>query len=199
MQVPKEISEHTDRKVSRRRVFFHKFTTTSFWKDLITNTALYLLLLDLAFVFLYPFLDMVITSIKTQEDLLDITVKWLPNKIFWQNYQIALESLSYTDFLKNSMIVTALATVGHVLSCSFIAYGFARYRFKGKNILFGIVIFSMIVPVQVLIFPLYMMYSRLGWLNTFLPLTVPTFFGFGLRGGLFILSDCPMKLRKLPE
>ncbi len=179
-------SEPVQNNASSRKVLFHKLTTRYFWKDIVVNLALYLLLLDLAFVFLYPFLDMIITSLKTEEDLLDITVQWIPSKIFWQNYKIALDSLSYTSFFKNSVVVTILATVGHVLSCSCIAYGFARYRFKGSGILFGIVVLSMIVPVEVLIFPLYMMYSRLGWLNTFLPLTVPAFFGFGLRGGLFI-------------
>jgi multiple sugar transport system permease protein len=94
--------------------------------------------------------------------------------------------LNYPVYFKNSLIVTVSATIGHILSCSFIGYGFARYNFKGKHVLFSLVILSLIVPVQTIIVPLYITFSNLKWLNTYLPMIVPSFFGYGLRGGLFI-------------
>jgi multiple sugar transport system permease protein len=148
--------------------------------------GIYLVLFDLAFVFLYPFITMIIDAFKSEEDLINSTVTWIPTSLYWQNFQTAFKQLDYVDFFKNSAIVTIVATIGHVISCSFIGYGFARYRFKGKSILFGGVILSMLVPTQVIIFPLYMNYSTWGWIDTYLPLCVPAFLGFGLRGGFYI-------------
>ncbi|MDI6618577.1 MAG: carbohydrate ABC transporter permease [Clostridiales bacterium] len=148
--------------------------------------ALYILLFSIAFVFLYPFLYVFITSLKTYRDINDFTVNWIPRSIKYQNYIFAIRILGYFKYITNSVLLTVIGTLGHLISCSFIGYGFARYKFPGKNILFFIVILSIIVPIQTLIVPLYMAFSNYGWVNTYLPILVPTFFGFGLRGGLFI-------------
>lgn len=155
-------------------------------KGVILRVMIYLVLFDLAFVFLYPFITMIIDALKTESDLINSTVTWIPTSLHWQNFVTAFKQLDYIDFFKNSAIVTILATVGHVISCSFIGYGFARYKFVGKGVLFGGVILSMLVPVQVIIFPLYMTYAGWGWIDTYLPLVVPAFLGFGLRGGFYI-------------
>lgn len=148
--------------------------------------AAYILLLDMAFVFAFPFLYMVITSMKNSKDLYDITINWIPRRIEIRNYILAFRFLSYLHYFKNSFILTVLPTIGHLISCSFIGYGFARYNFKYKNILFSLVIISLIIPVQTIIVPLYMTFTNFKWINTYLPIIVPTFFGYGLRGGLFI-------------
>lgn len=166
----------------------HKAKSARYWGNLIYRIAIYILLLDLAFVFLFPFTYMIINSLKSPEDLMDITVKLIPTSFYWKNYKIAASALNYKEAFKNSAIIVIFATLGHVLSCSFIAYGFARYDFPGKEFLFIFVIFSLIVPIQVLIFPQYIKYSNWNWLNTYYPLIVPTFFGFGLRGGLYIFT-----------
>ncbi len=155
-------------------------------RRIIFRAMYYLLLFDLAFVFLYPFITMIVDSLKTDADLVNITVKWLPSELEFSNYVVAYKQLNYLNYIKNSAIVAIVATIGHVLSCAFVGYGFARYRFPGKSVLFGGVILSMIVPVQVLIFPLYMQYSQWNWLDSYLPLLVPTFFGFGLNGAFFV-------------
>lgn len=152
----------------------------------IYKIALYILLLDLAFVFAYPFLYMIVTALKSPTDLVDITIQWVPKQLFWKNFYNAAVALKYTVGLKNSLFVTILSVIGHLLACSFIAYGFARYKFPGRDILFVVVILTLIVPVQVLIFPMYIQYSKWKLINTYIPIIVPTFFGFGLRGGLFI-------------
>lgn len=163
-----------------------KVTSKWRWTSFIYRVALYLLLLDLAFVFLYPFIYMIITSLKSPQDLLDITVNILPTSFYIQNYRAAFVALNYGSAIKNSIIITLFATIGHIIACSFIAYGFARFKFPGREFFFMIVIFSIIVPIQVLIFPYYIQFSKWGWLNTYLPFIIPTFFGFGLRGGLYI-------------
>lgn len=165
---------------------FRRAKSANRWAELIYRVAVYILLIDLAFVFLYPFIHMIVNSLKSPQDLIDITVKKIPTSFYWKNYKIAFSALNYTVAARNSLFITLFATAGHILACSFIAYGFARFRFPGREFLFTIVMFSMIVPIQVLIIPYYRQFSDWNWLNSYLPLIIPTFFGFGLRGGLYI-------------
>ncbi len=150
------------------------------------RAVFYLLLIGIAFVFLYPFLFMLITSVKSNADLFNPTVMWIPSTLEWSNYTIAFRLMNYLPYLRNSVLVTLLATIGHVLSCSLIGYGFARYSFPLKRTLFVFVVLSIIVPTQSIIIPLYLNYAKFGWINSYLPMIIPAFFGFGLKGGLFI-------------
>lgn len=146
----------------------------------------YLILFDLAYIYIYPFLYMIVTSLKTNADLFDPTVNWIPRSIKLENFVMAFNALSFKQNAINSVLYTVFGTVGHVLSCSLIGYGFARYRFPGKTLLFAIVLTSIIIPVQTLIVPMYLFYANLHLLNSYIPVILPTFFGFGLRGALFI-------------
>lgn len=177
------------RKVSRREslsIYLQNTSGKKLAKKVAVNILLYLVLFDLAFVFIYPFLTMILDAFKSDADLLNSTVKWIPTELTFVNFKLAISELHYLDYLKNSIIIVVVATFGHAAVCSFIGYGFARYNFVGKSALFAGVILSMLVPTQVLIFPLYGMYASAGFLNTYLPLLVPCFFGFGLRGGFYI-------------
>ena len=171
---------------SRPRWSFNSLAAASIYQRIIVRVFYYLVLCSLAFVFLYPFLTMVITSLMSDADLINITVKWIPNEVKWSNYKIAAQQLSYKRYFFNSLLIAGLSTVGHVLSCAFVGYGFARYKFKLSGPLFAVVILSMLVPVQTIIFPLYIQYSKMGWLDSYKPLIVPTFFGYGLNGAFFI-------------
>ena len=159
-----------------------------FFRDGILRIAFYFLLATLSFVFLYPFIKMITQSLMTDEDLINITVKWIPSEMTWNNYAIAFRKLQFGTYFWNSFKVALIGTIGHVFSCAMTGYAFARYKFRFKGVLFGLVILSMIVPVQTIIIPQYMQYSNWGWINSpyYLPLLVPTFFGFGLSGGFFI-------------
>jgi multiple sugar transport system permease protein len=165
-----------------RKALSHK----SRYKAYILKFFMYVLLLNFAFVFLYPYIVMLVTSVKTYTDLNDITINWIPRTIKIENYLLAFNIMDYMKYFKNTVFVVSVATMGHVLSCSFIGYGLARYQFTGKKVLFLIVIIALIVPVQTIIVPLYMIYANLKWLNTYMPILVPTFFGYGLKGALFI-------------
>lgn len=171
---------------NRIKAFKQKIMSPARIKNGIFKLFVYLLLINLAFVFLYPFMYMIVTAFKSNVDLNDITVNWIPKTIKFENFILAKELIKYNVYVWNSLFITAFATLGHILACSFIGYGFARYNFPFKNILFFLVIISFIVPVQTIIVPLYMSYKNFGWLDTYLPLIVPTFFGFGLKGALFI-------------
>ncbi len=155
-------------------------------RDGVLRVGFYFLLATLSFVFLYPFIKMITQSLMTDDDLINITVKWLPSRFTWENYRIAFRKLQFGTYVWNSILVAVLSTLGHAFSCALTGYAFARYSFRFKGPLFALVILTMLVPVQTIIFPQYMQYSSWGWLNSYLPLIVPTFFGFGLNGGFFI-------------
>lgn len=155
-------------------------------KSFLVKLFLYALLIGITYVFLFPFLYMIITSIKTSADLGDVTVNWIPNAIKWDNFRIAAKAIEYGAGLKNTVIQTILSTLGHLISCGMAGYALARYKFRGQKLVFALVIVSIIVPLQTLIIPSYIMYAKLELLNTIWPIVLPCFFAMGLKGGLFV-------------
>lgn len=160
------------------------------WRNFIFRFFIYALLVSFAFVFLMPFLYMISTSFKSAVDLVDPYVNWIPVRgIEFKNYLVAIKALEYWRSLGNSLFLTTGATLGHILACSFVAYGFARKEFPGRNFIFILVILTLVVPAQVIIIPLYIISCRLNINNVlggYFPLILPAFLGMGLRGGLFI-------------
>lgn len=152
----------------------------------LVRLFMYVFLLDLVFVFLYPFLYMMVTSLKSPGDLNDISVEWILNELHWDNYRLAYTALDYPRRLLNTLLMTVLSLTGHILACSFVGYGFARFRFRGKSFFFIALLLSMIVPTETIIVPLYLFFSKLGWVGTQLPIIAPTYLGFGLKGALFV-------------
>ncbi|SEM60735.1 carbohydrate ABC transporter permease [Paenibacillus sp. OV219] len=173
-------------KAIRNNALVSRFGSKSRWISLIYHIFVYVILIDLAFVFLYPFIYMVTTALKQPEDLLDFTIKWLPKSLAWENFYYGMQGLQFMKHLKYSVLISGLSVVGQLLSCSFIAYGFARIKFPGRELLFVLCMFTMIVPPQTIIVPLFMQYKTIGWTDSILPMVVPSFFGGGLRGALFI-------------
>jgi len=152
----------------------------------ILRVIMYLLLLDLCVVFVYPFLYMLITSVKSPTDINDATVTWIINQFYFHNYEIAYKGLNYTPSLLRTIFYCVITTGGHTLVCSFVGYGFARYDFRGKKFFFMLLLLAMVVPIQTIIVPQYLFYSSIGMSSGFGALVLPTFFGYGLRGALFI-------------
>lgn len=168
------------------RLLLRKMKLPSFWVEKGGRVVLYACLICISYVFLYPFIYMIITSLMSMTDLVDAAVQWIPSGFYTQNYADAWRGLSFPLHFLNSAVVALGATAGHLLSCSLVGYGFARYRSRFTDVMFVVVLLVMIVPVQTTIVSTYMMYHNFGWLDTFVPLIVPAFFGFGLRGSLFI-------------
>ncbi|PYI57490.1 carbohydrate ABC transporter permease [Paenibacillus flagellatus] len=150
------------------------------------RAIVYLYLIGLSFVFLYPFLYMLSTSFKSVTDLVDPTVFWIPKSINLDSYFNAYAALHYLPYLKNTAVLSLLGVAGQLISCSIVGYGFARFQFPGREMLFGLAMFTMIVPPQTIIIPLFIQFKQLDWINTYLPMVVPSFFAHGLRGALFI-------------
>lgn len=139
--------------------------------------AVYLALAVLALAFAAPFVWMVSTSLKTGPQAIATPPVWIPNPWVFGNYLEALTKINFPLALRNSLIYAVPAVVGTVASCSLVAYGFARIRWPGRDIVFIVLLATMMLPGQVTFIPLYVIFAKLGWVGTFLPLLVPTFLG----------------------
>lgn len=127
--------------------------------------------------FMLPLLWMLSTSLKSDAQVHALPTVWIPNPLVWENYPQALSRMPFWLFVRNSCITSFIPVVGAVLSSSMVAYAFSRLRWPGRDIWFILLIATMMLPSQVTIIPLYIIYSKLNWINTFLPLIVPWFFG----------------------
>jgi multiple sugar transport system permease protein len=116
----------------------------------------------------------------------------------WQNFLEAWEQLEFPLLFKNSMLIAGFGTFGAVLSSILVAYGFARFEFRGKNLMFLILIATIILPIQATLIPTYLVFAKIGWTNTLLPLIVPHFFANGYN--VFLLRQYFMQIpRELDE
>lgn len=134
------------------------------------------LLIGVALVMLYPLLWMLSSSVKPDTEIFTHP-GLIPNKLHTQNYSEGWSGSgnSFSLYITNSLIVTIGAVIGNVVSCSLAAYAFARFEFRGKKIWFGLMLGTLMLPMQATLIPQYTLFYNLTWINTFLPLIVPKF------------------------
>jgi len=136
-----------------------------------------LLIFAVSFLFLLPFLWMLSTSLKTDPQVYHVPPIWIPNPLRWANYPEALSYVPFGVYFLNTLKYGLGSTLGIALSSGLCAYGFSRLQWRGRNALFYVMLATMMLPFQVRMIPLYLVFHRLGWLNTYLPLVVPSFTG----------------------
>ncbi|MEZ4673119.1 MAG: carbohydrate ABC transporter permease [Caldilineaceae bacterium] len=146
-------------------------------RSLIGRTLAFLLALAGAIGFLIPFLWAVSTSLKPSSQIFTFPPIWIPSPILWSNYTLALTELPFVRYFANTGIITFGAMIGDVFVSTIVAYGFARMRFPGRDALFLVLIGTMMLPMQVTMIPIFIIFRTLGWVDTFLPLIVPAYFG----------------------
>lgn len=137
----------------------------------------YAILIALGVAVALPFLATLSTALKEPGTAYEYPPRWIPRSFTVSNFAAVFDYIPFVTFLRNSLIVTTLAMTGELLSASLVAYGFARFRFPGRNFLFVIVLATMMIPYPVTIVPSFILFRELGWLNSFKPLTVPAFLG----------------------
>jgi ABC-type glycerol-3-phosphate transport system permease component len=137
----------------------------------------YLVVVIGAVVVFFPFYWQISTSLKAPQDLFRWPPLWAPWPLHFENYAEVVYVVPLWDYIRNSLIICTAVIIGTVISCSLAAYGFARLRFPGRDVLFLILISPMILPGAVTLVSQFILFQRLGWYNTYLPLTVPAFFG----------------------
>jgi ABC-type glycerol-3-phosphate transport system permease component len=134
------------------------------------------LLAGLILVF-FPIAWAVSTSLKEPGDIFLFPPTWLPNPIRWQNYVQALTTADFGRYFLNTAFITLVDIAAKVMSCSLVAFAFARLRWWGRDVLFMVMLSTLMLPQQVTLIPQFIVYRQLGWIDTFLPLIVPNLFG----------------------
>jgi ABC-type glycerol-3-phosphate transport system permease component len=137
----------------------------------------YLLLAVMATLFLLPVFWMISSSLKTDYAIFARPPVWWPESPQWTNFPQALTSLPFGRFALNTTFIAVFNIIGHLLSCSVVAYGFARLNAPGKKFFFMLMLATLMLPYPVTMVPLYIIFSKFGWVNSFLPLILPAFFG----------------------
>jgi len=152
----------------------------------------FILLAAGSLLILSPLWWMISTSLKTMAEVMSFPPTFFPESWNWANYIRTWEAAPFTRYTINTLTITTLVVIGNVLSNSFIAYGFAKIPFRGKNILFAIVLATMMIPGFVTLIPQYVLFAKLNWVNTYFPLVVPAFFGSAFN--IFLLRQFYMTI-----
>lgn len=163
-------------------------------QSFISRGALYVILCTGSIAVLAPLVWMISTSLKTLNQVYIFPIQWIPQPIMWGNYLLAITRHPFFLYLTNSFILVGGGVVGQLISCSLVAYGFARFRFPGRNILFIILLGTLMIPIYVKIVPLFILFRKLGWLNTFLPIIIPAFVATGQPLYIFLLRQFYMTI-----
>jgi multiple sugar transport system permease protein len=145
-------------------------------RKLVRSVAAHTALIGLSLVFLVPFLWLLSTSLKIDSQILVFPPVWFPQPVTFQQYVIGLNYIPFLTYLKNTAIYCTLSVVGCIISSSLVAYSLARIPWPGRSVLFAIIIATLMVPAQVTLIPLFLVFKTLGWIGSLKPLIVPYFF-----------------------
>jgi multiple sugar transport system permease protein len=160
----------------------------------------YVIIIGISYVILYPIFQMLSTAFKDPSDLYDITVVWVPKHFTLDNFGPVLTVMNYWKAFMNSLLLSLVTSVLHVVSCTLIGYGFARFEFKGRDIVFALVVMTLVVPPQTIMIPIFLHFrffdifgilkaltGREGILDSYWPFVLQSVTGMGFRNGLYIL------------
>jgi ABC-type glycerol-3-phosphate transport system permease component len=153
----------------------------------LQKTAAFIVIAIGAVIIILPLAWMISTSLKQQMNVFVLPPQWIPSPPQWRNYADVFDGAPFGRYLLNSAIVTSCSVFGSVLSCSLAAYGFARLRFPGRDLLFLMLLSTLMLPESMTLIPRFIIFERLDWLNSFKPLIVPSFFGAAFQ--IFLLRQ----------
>lgn len=164
------------------------------WRWYLGKAIIYVVLTVIGASFCVPFVWLVSSSLKDPAQIWVYPPEWIPKPVRWANYSEALAKINFGSLTLNTLTISILFTLGLALSASFCAYGFARMRFPGRDIIFLILLSTTMLPDIVLMIPQFILFKYLGWIDTFLPLIVPVWFG----GGAFNIFLLRQFFRTIP-
>lgn len=166
-------------------VFSHKL-----WR-----VFLYLLVILIGVMFMFPYFWTVSSSLKATHELYTWPPTMIPEQPIWNNYPHVFELHPFGIWLRNTVLITVLSTIGTTLSATVVGYAFARLRWPGRDIIFLITLGTMMLPGEVTLIPKFLIFKELGWLNTIRPLWIPAFFG----GGAFDIFLLRQFIQTIPK
>jgi ABC-type sugar transport system, permease component len=152
----------------------------------LARVVVYAALIALSVIFIVPFFFMISRSLFSPADLANINIKWLPHIFNFENYTYAFEAIEFWKYLVQTILLVGSAVFSQIMVCSFVAYGVSRVRFRLSGLIFGLIVFTLLVPPQTISLMSTIQASKMNWTDSFLPIIVPCVFGLGLNGGLII-------------
>ena len=153
-----------------------------------SSVLTYAVLIAGSVVMLTPLAWMLLTSLKSYEEVIASPPVWWPDELKWGNYREALTTFDFARYLLNSMLVCAATIAGTLVSGSLAAYAFACLRARGRDVIFALLLSTMMLPAQVTVIPLFKLFASVGWVNTFWPLVVPSWLGVNVFA-IFLLRQ----------
>lgn len=173
-QNPQPENSHIEHHYPLKENVQHK---KSFAKRMKKSLFSHIGLVLVGLLFLAPFAWLVLTSVKSSDEIFAIPTVWWPEVLRWENYANAIQKIPFIRYTWNTVIICFFSILGQLLSAPLVAYALARMKFKGRNLIFFVMMGTMILPFQVTMIPVYVMFNKLGMIDTYLPLTLPNFFG----------------------
>lgn len=174
-----------------------------FLAKVVWSVLRFLFMLEMAFVILYPIIYMLSYAFRSSSDMYDMSIVWIPKNFTLENFKLVFDSLDFDEAFKNTVFISVVCTILQVAVCAITGYGFARFKFRGSRLLFMVVIFTIIVPPQMINLPNYLLFSdfdifglfgailgeslNINMLDNYVTVFILAALGSGLRSGLFIL------------
>ncbi len=165
---------------------------------LIKKILVYAVLIGVGFIFVLPIISIISTSFMSLDDLLDPGITWFPSKFSLKNYKLAMDTMQFSRAIVDSLVLSGVPSVIQVISCSIVGYGLARYNFKGKKLVFAILIISFIMPQQLVLLETFRVYDLVGFTGTVWAFAAPAIFAQGIKSQLFILI-CWSFFKQIPK
>lgn len=197
----------TENAVPQRQVReerMHRIASTSYWIELVKRwlwiVVRFVLIFGIAFVIIYPILLKLSIAFKSMDDLYDPTVIWVPKVFTLDNFKLVFEAMNYPRVLLNTLLLSSGVMLLQTITCVLAGYGFARVKFKGSGLLFGAVIFTILVPSNTIMIPLYLNFKNFdvfgvielirgkpaNLINTYWPFIISAILGMGVKTGLYV-------------
>lgn len=158
-----------------------------FSDGLLFRLGVYVLLISLGYIYLYPVLYMITNSFMTMEDIIDVSVQWIPSTLNWENYQLVWNEIDYPNALMDAFLLAGAPALSATVSSAIVGYGFARFDFPLKRLLFLLMIMTFIIPPQITMIPTFRMYARYELLGSIQAFVYPAILAQGLNGAIYIL------------
>jgi len=154
-----------------------RLSLTARQADWIEKILWYAVLISVAALLILPLYWMLATSLKTPRSTFMLPPEWIPSTLEWRNFTQVFEEVPFGRFLLNTLLLVVLNIIGELFAVTLVAYGFARLRFPGRSFLFLVMLSTLMIPYHVTLVPRFILFSKLGWVDTYLPLFVPAFTG----------------------
>lgn len=157
----------------------------------VSKSLRFILILVVSIIYIFPFLWMVTNSFMSEGAIFSLPPKFVGDLLFtdqmWSNYKLIFTKYGFGGYMMNSIFVATLAAVGQILVCTLAGFALAKMNFKGKSLVFGALMVTLMVPVQVTIIPEYYLFMKLGWMDTYLTLIIPSFLAGAF--GTFMMKE----------